>query len=317
MSAKVKREIKAMKELQHPHIIALYQVIDGPSDIFLVMELAQGGDLYEHLLERGCVNNNHEANNFSLLQFDDAKAKQLFRQLASAMVFTHEKRISHRDIKLENLLLDKDKQNLKIADFGLCNVMHDGVPLTTHCGSPDYAAPEIVQSLPYDGVKCDAWSCGIILYILLIGTLPFGNPEGNNSKMYDQIVRGEFDFPENIYVVPEAKDLIHKLLLPNPSDRMSLEHALMHPWLRWDHDATPLHMADFKLFMYSSKINFNPRQEQHLDQRAINYLTEIKDRCGIIQSDKTISQLIVGKVKFSFARNKELFNEFGQDAEAI
>ena len=105
------------------------------------------------------------------------------------MIFAHEKRVAHRDIKLENLLLDEDG-SLKIADFGLCNWMLDGVPLTTHCGSPDYAAPEIVQSLAYDGAKVDAWSCGIILYIFLVGTLPFGGPDGDNSKMYDQIIKG-------------------------------------------------------------------------------------------------------------------------------
>ena len=168
MQEKVKREVKAMKKLQHPHIVCLYQVIDTHSDIFLVLELATGGDLYDRILSRGKVSPPPTNSPHSCVQLSEQESKRLFRQLASAVNFSHAKGIAHRDLKLENLLFD-EQENLKVADFGLCNMMQDGASLETSCGSPDYAAPEIIEHLAYDGTKVDAWSCGVILYTMLYG----------------------------------------------------------------------------------------------------------------------------------------------------
>jgi serine/threonine protein kinase len=125
----VKSEVNALKLLSHPHITRLYQVIDTPSDIYLVMELAKGGDLFDKVVSEKSLS--------------EPESKRLFYQLLQTMAYIHEQNLSHRDIKLENLLLD-ERGDLKISDFGLCATMQDGISLETACGSPDYAAPEIV-----------------------------------------------------------------------------------------------------------------------------------------------------------------------------
>ena len=177
MEEKVKREINALKRLQHPHIICLYQVINWKTDYFLVLELAQGGDMYDRILEQGKVRSKISTQfSVNLLcvifvfpaQFSESESRRLFSQLTAALVFSHAHGVAHRDLKLENLLFDA-KNDLKIADFGLCNRMHDGLSLKTSCGSPDYCAPEIIEHVSYDGTKVDAWSCGVILYTMLYG----------------------------------------------------------------------------------------------------------------------------------------------------
>lgn len=141
--------------------------------------------------------------------------------MAAALVFCHSKGIAHRDLKLENLLFDSN-QNLKIADFGLCNTMKDGESLQTACGSPDYAAPEILMHEAYDGTKIDAWSSGVILYTMLYGELPFDGK--NQSQMFQKVIAGDFTFKESVAdVSKDAKDLIRKLLDPNPSTRYSMK----------------------------------------------------------------------------------------------
>lgn len=220
MQERVKREIKCMKKLQHPHIVSLYQVIDTPSDIFLVLELASNGTLFDRIAKSGRVSTKQNPNLHSLhLQISENDSKRIFRQLVAGLAHCHSKGIAHRDLKLENLLLD-DHSNIKIADFGLCARMKDGVSLQTSCGSPDYAAPEIIEHQPYDGTKVDAWSAGVILYIMLYGHLPF---EGlSQSKMFEKVIAGSFKFLDEVVTIPtSAKDLISRLLDPNPVTRMS------------------------------------------------------------------------------------------------
>jgi 5'-AMP-activated protein kinase catalytic alpha subunit len=153
----VKREIKILKFLCHPHIIRLYEVLDTTKDILVVMELARGGELYEYIQR----NNSPES-----------EVRNFFGQIMEGVAFAHLNLVAHRDLKPENILLDGNKM-VKIADFGLSNLMRDGKLLRTHCGSLNYAAPEIIGKQSYEGTAVDVWSCGVILFTMLAGSLPF------------------------------------------------------------------------------------------------------------------------------------------------
>ncbi|KAA0201997.1 hypothetical protein HAZT_HAZT009672 [Hyalella azteca] len=155
---KIKREITNLKLFRHPHIIKLYQVISTPTDIFMVMEYASGGELFEYIKKQG--------------KLKESEARKFFQQIISGVDYCHRHMVVHRDLKPENLLLDHNR-HVKIADFGLSNIMVDGEFLRTSCGSPNYAAPEVISAKLYAGPEVDVWSCGIILYALLCGTLPF------------------------------------------------------------------------------------------------------------------------------------------------
>ena len=160
MASRVKREVQYLKFLRHPHIIKLYEVITTPTDIILVMEYA-GNELFNYIIDRG--------------RMSEVEARRFFQQIISAIDYCHRHKICHRDLKLENLLLDAHN-NIKIADFGLSNLMQDGDFMRTSCGSPNYAAPEVISGKLYAGPEVDVWSCGIILYVMLCGRLPFDDP---------------------------------------------------------------------------------------------------------------------------------------------
>jgi serine/threonine protein kinase len=154
---RLKREVQYLTLLRHPHIIKLYEVISTQSDFILVMEYA-GHELFDYIIERGRIL--------------EPEARRLFQQIISAIEHCHRHNIVHRDLKPENLLMDENF-NIKIADFGLSNLMSDGDFLKTSCGSPNYAAPEVISGRLYSGEEIDVWSCGIILYVMLCGRLPF------------------------------------------------------------------------------------------------------------------------------------------------
>ena len=208
-------------------------------------------------------------------QLSEPESKRLFRQLASALYFSHSKGIAHRDLKLENLLFDKD-QNLKVADFGLCNTMQDGASLNTSCGSPDYAAPEILEHVAYDGAKVDAWSSGVILYTMLYGQLPFDG--ANQSLMFQKVIDGEFSFNDEVaQVSASAKDLIRKLLDPNPISRFSMKQAQDHPWLSELVDSNS-YIANLNNLLVTHQINLKPKRVEDLDQKLMSKLAEIAYR---------------------------------------
>jgi 5'-AMP-activated protein kinase catalytic alpha subunit len=158
MAEKVRREISNLKRLSHPHIIRLYQVIQTPSDIFVVIEYVSGGELFDYIVQKG--------------RLPEPEARHFFQQIIAGIENCHFHDIVHRDLKPENLLLDEE-HNVKIADFGLSNCLDDGRFLHTSCGSPNYAAPEVISGNLYAGPEVDVWSCGVILYAFLCGSLPF------------------------------------------------------------------------------------------------------------------------------------------------
>ena len=194
----------------------------------------------------------------------------------SALTFIHSKGIAHRDLKLENLLFDEN-MNLKIADFGLSNIMTDGKSLKTFCGSPDYAAPEILKNAAYDGTKIDAWSTGVILYTMLCGRLPFEST--NQSKMFRKIVNGDFKFDEerDCGLSDEVKDLIYKLLDPNPITRFSVKQAQEHPWLSREIDPDS-YLSNYGKFLAKEQFRFKPKSVSELDENILHELQQISHR---------------------------------------
>lgn len=213
MDEKVKREIKILKLFMHPHIIRLYEVINTPSDIFVVTEYITGGELFDYIVERG--------------RLSEDESRRFFQQMISGVEYCHKHMVVHRDLKPENLLLDAHL-NIKIADFGLSNIMQDGFFLKTSCGSPNYAAPEVISGKPYLGPEVDVWSCGVIVYALLCGSLPFDDE--NIPNLFKKIKSGIYLLPN--YLSDSSRDLIARMLVTNPLTRITMEGIRKHPWFQ-------------------------------------------------------------------------------------
>ncbi|CAN0153559.1 unnamed protein product [Ascophyllum nodosum] len=208
---KVRREIHILRMCSHPHIIRLYEVIDTPSDIFVVMEYVPGGELFDHIVAEGRLNPD--------------EARSIFQQIISGVEYCHFHRIVHRDLKPENLLLDAHK-NIKIADFGLSNWMVDGQFLRTSCGSPNYAAPEVISGTLYAGSEVDVWSCGVILFALLAGSLPFDDE--SIPSLFRKIKSGDYDMPTHFGEL--VRHLIPLMLVVDPMKRITIPEIRRHPW---------------------------------------------------------------------------------------
>ncbi|KAH7675139.1 Non-specific serine/threonine protein kinase protein [Dioscorea alata] len=204
-----------MRRLSHPNIVRLHEVMATKSKIYLVMEHARGGELFARISRRG--------------RLPEPMARRYFQQLVSALRFCHARGVSHRDVKPQNLLLDRDG-NLKISDFGLSALpehVKDGL-LHTACGTPAYTAPEVIRRKGYDGAKADAWSCGVILFVLLAGFLPFD--DANLPLMYRKIQKRDYEFPP--WFPPSAKRVVYRLLDPNPETRLTIEGVMELPWFK-------------------------------------------------------------------------------------
>ncbi|XP_038879334.1 CBL-interacting serine/threonine-protein kinase 6 [Benincasa hispida] len=215
MMEQIKREISVMKMVKHPNIVELHEVMASKSKIYFAMELVRGGELFSKI---------------SKGRLREDVARVYFQQLISAIDFCHSRGVYHRDLKPENLLLD-DEGNLKVTDFGLSafseHLKQDGL-LHTTCGTPAYVAPEVIGKKGYNGAKADLWSCGVILYVLLAGFLPF--QDDNIVSMYRKIYRGDFKCPP--WFSSEARRLITKLLDPNPSTRITTSKIMESSWFR-------------------------------------------------------------------------------------
>ncbi|XP_011666722.1 MAP/microtubule affinity-regulating kinase 3 isoform X2 [Strongylocentrotus purpuratus] len=209
---KVYREVKIMKLLDHPNIVKLFEVIETDKTLYLAMEYASGGEVFDYLVAHG--------------RMKEKEARAKFRQIVSAVQYCHQKRVVHRDLKAENLLLDKDL-NIKIADFGFSNEFTIGCKLDTFCGSPPYAAPELFQGKKYDGPEVDVWSLGVILYTLVSGSLPF---DGQNLKeLRERVLRGKYRIP--FYMSTDCENLLKRFLMLNPAKRAMLETIMKDKWM--------------------------------------------------------------------------------------
>ncbi|KAK7535288.1 uncharacterized protein J3D65DRAFT_699814 [Phyllosticta citribraziliensis] len=214
MAGRIEREIQYLQLLRHPHIIKLYTVITTPSEIIMVLEYA-GIELFDHIVAHG--------------KMSEDKARKFFQQIVCAVEYCHRHKIVHRDLKPENLLLDENL-NVKIADFGLSNIMTDGNFLKTSCGSPNYAAPEVISGKLYAGPEVDVWSCGVILYVLLVGRLPFD--DDYIPSLFKKIAQGSYTIPN--YLSSGAVRLIKKMLVVNPVHRITIAEIRQDPWFNKD-----------------------------------------------------------------------------------
>lgn len=211
----IKREVSVMKLVRHPHIVELKEVMATKGKIFLVMEYVKGGELFSKVAKG---------------KLSEDVARKYFQQLISAVDFCHSRGVTHRDLKPENLLLDQN-EDLKVSDFGLSALPEqrraDGM-LITPCGTPAYVAPEVLKKKGYDGSKADIWSCGVILYALLCGYLPF---QGENvMRIYRKAFKAEYELPE--WISPQAKNLISNLLVADPGKRYSILDIVKDPWFQ-------------------------------------------------------------------------------------
>ena len=219
---RLEREINILKNTFHYNIISIYQVKENSSTLCIIMEYAEGGELFNYIIEKGCLS--------------EEESRNIFQQIIDAVYYFHQMGICHRDLKLENILFDtKERKRIKIIDFGLSNLYiysnNKNLKkdlLETSCGSPGYAPPEIILGEKYDGLGTDIWSCGIILYAMLCGCLPYDDID--EEKLYCKIIKGVYNYPDNINISEEAKNLVDSILVVDPKYRININDIKKNKW---------------------------------------------------------------------------------------
>eukprot|EP01111_Echinosteliopsis_oligospora_P000632 TRINITY_DN1070_c0_g1_i1.p1 TRINITY_DN1070_c0_g1~~TRINITY_DN1070_c0_g1_i1.p1 ORF type:complete len:749 (+),score=253.74 TRINITY_DN1070_c0_g1_i1:425-2671(+) len=224
--AEVDREIAVLKLLQHPNIVRLFEVIeDEPTGrIYLVLELVAGGELFDYIVARGRIK--------------EKEARKFFRQMISGVEYCHANLVIHRDLKPENLLIDAEG-NVKINDFGFSNLISPGKLFSTFCGSPIYAPPEIILEKEYVGQAVDIWSMGVILYALVNGQLPWRLGKNGRIVDIDRLLAGQYEHHPTLLLSKGAKDLMSRMIVPDPKLRATLAEVRNHPWLCEEYDGPP------------------------------------------------------------------------------
>ncbi|KAL8113233.1 hypothetical protein AgCh_020525 [Apium graveolens] len=216
MIGQIKREISTMKLVRHPNVIRMHEVMASKTKIYIVLEFVTGGELFDKIASKG--------------RLKEDEARKYFQQLINAVDYCHSRGVFHRDLKPENLLLDANGV-LKVSDFGLSalpqQVREDGL-LHTTCGTPNYVAPEVINNKGYDGAKADLWSCGVILYVLMAGYLPF--EESNLMALYKKIFKADFSCPP--WFSSSAKKLIKRILDPSPITRITIQEVIENEWFK-------------------------------------------------------------------------------------
>ncbi|XP_039003142.1 CBL-interacting protein kinase 2-like [Hibiscus syriacus] len=246
MIDQTKREISAMSLVKHPNILELYEVMATKTKIYFVMEYAKGGELLQKVLKG---------------KLREDVSRKYFQQLISAVDFCHTQGVYHRDLKLENLLIDENGA-LKVSDFGLSALAeskHQDMLLHTTCGTPAYVAPEVIHRKGYDGAKADVWSCGVVLYALLAGSLPFN--DSNLMAMYRKISTADYKVPN--WFPPEVTKLLLRIFNPNPKERISIARIMATPWFRKGFNPKPderrpkTELANYNAFEAKKLTNLN------------------------------------------------------------
>ncbi|KAK7388078.1 hypothetical protein VNO78_22883 [Psophocarpus tetragonolobus] len=212
----IKREIATLKLLRHPNVVRLYEVLASKAKIYMVLEYVNGGELFHIIASKG--------------KLTEREGRKVFQQMIDGVSYCHTRGVFHRDLKLENVLVD-NKGNIKITDFGLSalpqHLRADGL-LHTTCGSPNYVAPEVLANKGYHGATSDTWSCGVILYVILVGYLPFD--DRNIVVLYQKILKGDVQIPA--WLSPGARNMIKRILDPNPETRITMAEIKEDPWFK-------------------------------------------------------------------------------------
>ncbi|XP_050301981.1 uncharacterized protein LOC126740116 isoform X2 [Anthonomus grandis grandis] len=248
---KIFRETAILKKLRHPHVTRLYQLMETKQTIYLVTEYASNGEIFDHLVAKG--------------RMSEPEAKRVFSQILAAVSYCHSQGVVHRDLKAENLLLDHNF-NIKLADFGFSNQFTEGNLLTTFCGSPPYAAPELFQGLKYDGPKADIWSLGVVVYVLVCGSLPF---DGHTlPALRNVVIEGKFRIP--FFMSQDCEHLIRHMLVVDPEKRLTIPQILKHKWLT---DSEP-------------PLQLDDEEDQRLNNTVIDHMLHLPglDRAAIQKS---------------------------------
>ncbi|KAJ6335389.1 hypothetical protein OIU78_012089 [Salix suchowensis] len=251
MVDQIKREISIMKLVRHPYVVRLHEVLASRTKIYIILEFITGGELFDKIVHHG--------------RLSEAEARRYFQQLIDGVDYCHSKGVYHRDLKPENLLLDS-QGNLKISDFGLSALPEQGVSLLrTTCGTPNYVAPEVLSHKGYDGAIADVWSCGVILYVLIAGYLPFD--ELDLTTLYSKIDRAEFSCPSWFPV--GAKSLIHRILDPKPETRITVEQIRNDEWFK--KDFVPVRLVEYEdVNLDDVNAVFDDPEEQRADEQHGN-----------------------------------------------
>ncbi|KAF2271997.1 Pkinase-domain-containing protein [Westerdykella ornata] len=260
----LEREICIMKLLDHPNIVRLHDIWENRNEIYLIMEYVEGGELFHYIGEQGML--------------EEIEVVFLFRQILAALEYCHRLHIHHRDLKPENILLDRRTMQIKLVDFGMAALQPQGKMLTTPCGSPHYAAPEVIMTTSYDGAKADIWSCGVILFVMLTGDSPFhgAGEEGDLRSLFTAIARADYVMPDTLS--SEAQDLIRRILVPDPKRRLSIEAIWRHPFMH-KYDSNPAlggEKAKFEHWVGArpslTAMGWEPLDKSTIDREIFRYL---------------------------------------------
>ncbi|KAG4930153.1 hypothetical protein JHK82_047220 [Glycine max] len=249
MVEQIKREISIMKIVRHPNIVRLHEVLASQTKIYIILEFVMGGELYDKIVQLGKLSEN--------------ESRHYFQQLIDAVDHCHRKGVYHRDLKPENLLLDA-YGNLKVSDFGLSALTKQGADLLhTTCGTPNYVAPEVLSNRGYDGAAADVWSCGVILYVLMAGYLPF--EEADLPTLYRRINAAEFVCP--FWFSADTKSFIQKILDPNPKTRVKIEEIRKDPWFKKNYFPVKLG-EDEQVNLDDVRAVFDDIEDQYVSERS-------------------------------------------------
>lgn len=305
---RIRREIDILRRVRHPNIIQLYEVIETSKYFFFVMECAEKGELSEYIETRN--------------KLEEKEAARFFRQLLSAIAYLHGIGCAHRDVKPSNILLDW-KLNIKVIDFGLGNVYDENEKLKTACGSPCYAAPEIIAGQLYDPAKVDIWSSGITLFAMLCGYLPFD--EESKDVLYEKILACKISIPSHVSI--EASELLKKLLSRDPAKRPSAEEILSHPWLK-RHPASEadlprqgwnmqlVELTSLKMRKVQEEIVKMLDENQHNKYTTLYYLLDKRNERGDVEVERELEDLKLERAKEE-ERRKDMEREKSKAADSF